>query len=175
MFANESEGACRNFSANSFDVFSMPEKTVVLYGRFEKIEVTTTESTTTEPTTTEPTTTEPTTSEPTTSEPTTEPTTKPSHTITVPENVTVFIGEKKNLGIIINPPDGTIIPNYYSSDESVVKVDLNGNITGVRAGAAVITVDFGNGDIRAIPVAVVSAPSIPKKHHMFLIMVIIMF
>ncbi len=87
---------------------------------------------------------------------------KPEYTITVPELVTIFQGEKKPLGVVITPDDGTIVPIYKSSDESIVKIDAKGNITGVGVGAAVITADFGGGDIRLIPVTVLT---VPVKHH----------
>ncbi len=87
---------------------------------------------------------------------------KPDYSIEVPEFVNIFKGEKKPLGVVITPDDGTIVLTYKSSDESVVKVDAEGNITGVGVGIAVITADFGGGDTRLIPVTVLT---VPVKHH----------
>ncbi len=88
--------------------------------------------------------------------------TVPDYTIEVPDGLSIFKGETKPIGIVITPDDGSIVPTYKSSDESVVRVDAEGNITGVGVGAAIITVDFGNGDVRLIPVAVLT---VPTKHH----------
>ena len=66
--------------------------------------------------------------------------------------------------MVITPDDGTIRPVYTSGDTSIVTVDAEGNITGIKAGVTTISVDLGNGDIRVIPV-VVAAPVIPRKHH----------
>ncbi len=92
---------------------------------------------------------------------------EPGYTVEIPDSISIFVGENKNLGIVITPDDGAIVPKYSSSDETVVKVDAEGNITGVAAGVATITVDFGNGDIRAIPVVILApaVPVIPKKHY----------
>ncbi len=87
---------------------------------------------------------------------------KPEYTIEVPDGISIFKGEKKPLGVVITPDDGSIVPIYKSSDESVVKIDAQGNITGVGIGIAIITADFGGGDIRLIPVTVLA---IPVKHH----------
>ncbi len=89
----------------------------------------------------------------------------PGYTIVVPESVNINEGETKNLGVIITPDDGTIKPVYTSGDESIITVDADGNITGIKAGVTTITVDFGNGDIRVIPVVVVAVPVIPRTHH----------
>lgn len=89
---------------------------------------------------------------------------KPAYTITVPDGMNILVGESKNLGVTITPDDGTVRPVYSSSDESIVTVDADGNIKGIKAGAATISVDFGGGDIRVIPVAV-AAPAAPRKHH----------
>jgi len=93
---------------------------------------------------------------------------KPEYTITVPGSVTIINGKTDRLDVKITPDDGTIKPVYTSSDESIVKVDADGVITGIGVGAATISVDFGGGDIRLIPVTVVAAPAIPtppRKHH----------
>ncbi len=93
---------------------------------------------------------------------------EPEYTITVPGSVSIMEGNSEKLDIKITPDDGKIKPVYTSSDESVVKVDADGVITGVGAGTATISVDFGNGDIRLIPITVAAAPAIPappRKHH----------
>ena len=89
----------------------------------------------------------------------------PGYTIVVPDGININEGETKNLGITITPDDGTIKPVYTSGDESIVTVDADGNITGIKAGITTITVDFGNGDIRVIPVVVVGVVVVPRKHH----------
>lgn len=89
----------------------------------------------------------------------------PEYKITTEESIKVYQGEKTNLGIIIEPADGVIIPQFSSSDESVVKVDLNGNIKALKPGQAQITVSFNNGEVRIIPVVVAEIPEPPKKHH----------
>ncbi len=92
---------------------------------------------------------------------------EPSYTITVPESLSLVMGEKKPLGVVITPDDGKINPVYKSADESIVKVDANGNVTATGVGSTTISIDFGGGDIRIIPVTVIAAPegSIPVKHH----------
>ena len=87
---------------------------------------------------------------------------KPVYTIETPDGINMYKGETTNLGTVITPDDGTIVPVYTSSDESVVKIDADGNITAVGIGVAVITADFGGGDIRLIPVTVLT---VPVKHH----------
>ena len=89
----------------------------------------------------------------------------PEYKITTEESIKDYPGEKTNLGIIIEPADGVIIPQFSSSDESVVKVDLNGNIKALKPGEAQITVSFNNGEVRVIPVVVAEIPAPPKKHH----------
>ncbi len=89
----------------------------------------------------------------------------PEYVIEVPDRIDLIIGQIKNIGIIITPDDGTIRPVYSSSNKNVVKIDADGNITAVGIGTATITVDFGNGDIRLIPVAVIAVPLPPRKHH----------
>ncbi|MBQ6601553.1 MAG: hypothetical protein IIX36_07905 [Clostridia bacterium] len=44
-------------------------------------------------------------------------------------------------------------------------VDADGIIRGIAPGTATITVDFGNGDVRLIPVTVLAVPVPVKKHH----------
>ncbi len=90
---------------------------------------------------------------------------EPEYTITVPEIFTVYVGENKNLGVVITPDDGKIKPLYTSGDESIFTVDANGNIKAIKAGVTTISVDFGGGDIRVIPVTVLAVPTPPRKHH----------
>lgn len=57
------------------------------------------------------------------------------------EEITLDVGEKDEITVIVTPDDATdksVI--YESSDESVVKVDENGNIEAVGKGEATITV-----------------------------------
>lgn len=87
---------------------------------------------------------------------------KPVYTVETPDSVTMYKGETTHIGTVITPDDGTIVPVYTSSDESVVKIDADGNLKAVGVGIAVITADFGGGDIRLIPVTVLT---VPVKHH----------
>ena len=87
------------------------------------------------------------------------------YTIIVPELVSFYVGETENLGVVITPDDGKIKPVYTSADESIVTVDADGNIKGLKAGITTVSVDFGGGDVRVIPVTVLAIPSAPRKHH----------
>lgn len=82
----------------------------------------------------------------------------PEYNITVPESISIIKGEKKNLGVTVQPNDGIVMPKYTSSDESVVTVDLNGNIKCIKPGEAEITVEFNNGEVRIIPVVKLRFP-----------------
>ena len=90
---------------------------------------------------------------------------KPEYIIEVPDGINVFEGEIKNLGIKVIPSEGAPIPTYTSADESIVTVDAEGNIKGIKAGATTVTVDFGNGEIYVIPVVVLAPLPIPRKHY----------
>ncbi len=87
---------------------------------------------------------------------------KPVYTIEVPSGINMYKGETAPIGVVITPDDGTVVPVYKSSDESVVTIDADGNLKAVGIGIAVITADFGGGDIRLIPVTVLT---VPVKHH----------
>lgn len=89
---------------------------------------------------------------------------KPEYTIEVPDGINVYEGETVNLGVKVNP-EGYLTPTYTSADASIVTVDAEGNIKGIKAGATTITVDFGNGEIRVIPVVVLAPLPIPRKHY----------
>ena len=77
----------------------------------------------------------------------------PNSGVEIPGNINIGMGESVNIGDVINPENGKE-PIYSSSNNSVVKVDSDGNITGVIPGRATITVDLGNGDIRVIQITV---------------------
>lgn len=59
----------------------------------------------------------------------------------------INIGEKYKLLVKINPSNTTdeYKLTYISSDESIVKIDENGEITGIKAGKATITVKAADG------------------------------
>lgn len=90
---------------------------------------------------------------------------EPTYTFVVPELFSLYVNETANLGVVITPDDGKIKPVYTSADESIVKVDADGNLTGIAAGITTISVDFGGGDIRVIPVTVLALPTIPRTHY----------
>ncbi len=90
---------------------------------------------------------------------------EPGYVIDVTKEMSLVVGQKKNIAITITPDDGKLNPTFTSADESIAKVDANGNITALRPGITTVTVDFGNGDIRVIPVTVIAVPTPPRKHH----------
>ena len=54
---------------------------------------------------------------------------------------TITVNETKNIGASVSPNNASNKAiRYYSSSESIVKVDSSGNITGVRVGKASITI-----------------------------------
>lgn len=94
----------------------------------------------------------------------------PDYKIETPEKMELDVGITELLYVKITPDDGRLTPVFSSEDESIAKVDEFGNVTGVAAGTTTIYIDFGNGEIRAVPVTVVAPvtpgiPSIPKTHH----------
>ena len=88
----------------------------------------------------------------------------PDYVIEAPESITVIVGLTQNIGVKVTP-EGYLKPTYTSSDETIVTVDADGNITAHAVGMANITVDFGNGEIIVIPVIVIAIPTPPRKHH----------
>ncbi len=89
----------------------------------------------------------------------------PEYVITVPDKIIIFEGTTKFIEISISPEGSNLQPSYTSSDESVITVDSSGNIIALKQGTANITVDFGSGDVRIIPVTVIGAPAIPVTHY----------
>ncbi len=69
--------------------------------------------------------------------------------ITVKDSISLFIDETENIGAVLTPDTAGSL-TYSSSNESVVKVDGNGAITGVNVGEAIITVSF-IGDANHVP------------------------
>ena len=76
-----------------------------------------------------------------------------------PLSVVVKEGETKNLGVKVLPEEGAPAVKYTSSDESIVIVDADGNITGVAQGTANITAELPGGNIAVIAVTVTFKPS----------------
>lgn len=74
----------------------------------------------------------------------------------------ITLNEKDKITVTVNPDATNKDIEYKSNDETIVKVDEDGNITGVGIGIAIITADFGDGDIRLIPVTVLT---VTTKHH----------
>ena len=71
-----------------------------------------------------------------------------------PISVVVKEGETKNLGVKVVPEEGAPAVKYTSSDESIVVVDADGNITGVAEGKANITAELPSGNFVVIAVTV---------------------
>lgn len=94
----------------------------------------------------------------------------PRYIIETPEQIKLTAGTTEPIHIKITPDDGRLSPIFHTDDESIATVDENGNITGISDGSTTVYIDFGNGEIRAIPVTVVApvvtpTPVIPKKHY----------
>ena len=63
-------------------------------------------------------------------------------------NSTVFVGDDLKLKAVVTPNDATNKKmTWTSSNESVATVDQNGNVKGISAGTAIITVKTDNGKI----------------------------
>lgn len=94
----------------------------------------------------------------------------PEYKIETPEKMEIPEGATELLYVKITPDDGRLKPTFSSADESIARVDEFGNVTGVKAGITTIYIDFGNGEIRAVPVTVIAEadpvlPSVPKTHY----------
>ena len=79
-----------------------------------------------------------------------------------PDKTTVKVGECKQLNVTISPEnasDQTV--TWTSSEQSIVTVDENGKITGVKPGTAAITVTTANGLTATCTVTVTAAGSNP--------------
>lgn len=91
---------------------------------------------------------------------------EPECVITVPEMLSLYTGETKNLGVTITPDDGTVKPVYKIENTDIATVDADGNVKALKVGVTTLSVDFGGGDIRVIPVRVTAAPVVtPEKTH----------
>ena len=66
-------------------------------------------------------------------------------TISLPKNVTVSVGGNLTLTPTITPEDAETTLTWTSDDESIVRVDANGMLTGVAEGLALVTVSTSNG------------------------------
>ncbi len=69
----------------------------------------------------------------------------PATKISVASPVTVVAGESVALKVTLTPLDSTSTLSYVSNDESIAKVDAEGNVTGVKGGKTTITVKTDNG------------------------------
>ena len=77
----------------------------------------------------------------------------------------MFPEESGQLTAIISPMNATANEVLWvSSDESIAKVDKNGNVTGVSAGTATITVYASNGLSASCVVTVKDTATIPNGH-----------
>ena len=75
------------------------------------------------------------------------------------------MGQTGSLAVKLIPDDGSCKPTFTSSDESIVSVDADGNLTAHAIGKVTIAVDFGGGLICFVPVTVIAIPEAPRKHH----------
>lgn len=57
---------------------------------------------------------------------------------------TIKVNEFKRLEVIVTPDNNAYSYNWSSSDDSVVKVENNGEITGLSVGTATITATINN-------------------------------
>ena len=79
-----------------------------------------------------------------------------------PDKTIVKVGECKQLNVTISPENATDqTVTWSSSDKSIVTVDENGKITGVKPGTATITVTTANGLTATCTVTVTAAGSNP--------------
>lgn len=62
------------------------------------------------------------------------------------KEITILKGKETLLNVLINPSNATEIENIYweSSDDTIITVDENGRIRGLKAGTATITARMGN-------------------------------
>ena len=66
----------------------------------------------------------------------------------------ILMNHSMQLSATLNPTDATDNITWESSDESVLTVDQNGNLTALKAGTAIITVTTENGLTDSIEIAV---------------------
>lgn len=66
--------------------------------------------------------------------------------------VEVVVGKSKKLTVNVNPQDTALA--FTSSDESIVTVDAEGNITGNKVGTAIVTVTTADGKTATVSVTV---------------------
>ncbi|MBQ1826741.1 MAG: Ig-like domain-containing protein, partial [Erysipelotrichaceae bacterium] len=74
--------------------------------------------------------------------------------LSVPETLTLDMGETKNIGAKILPDNKTTGIKYQSDDEMVAKVDANGNVYGVEGGKCKIKVYTDSGMSKTVTVYV---------------------
>ncbi len=67
--------------------------------------------------------------------------------------------------IKVTPEDAKVNVTFSSSDENIAFIDENGKVVGILPGNATIYADFGNGDVRAIPVIVIAPVEVPQTFH----------
>ena len=94
----------------------------------------------------------------------------PDYKIETSDKIELDVGVTELLYVKITPNDGRLTPVFTSEDETIARVDEYGNVTGIAAGTTSVTVDFGNGEIRTVPVTVIapvspSVPTVPKTHY----------
>ena len=64
----------------------------------------------------------------------------------------MVVGKSKKLTVNVNPQDTALA--FTSSDESIVTVDAEGNITGNKVGTAIVTVTTADGKTATVSVTV---------------------
>ena len=83
----------------------------------------------------------------------------------IDKSVTINVGEKRKLNVVFTPSNATNKNLTWSSaDKSIVTVDNNGNITGVKKGTTTVTATSVDGNYKAtITVNVVETTTITEK------------
>ena len=75
------------------------------------------------------------------------------------ENMTLNVGESKEIKVTVTPADSTDKLTWSSSNEAVATVDANGKVTAVKAGEATITVTTTSGKSATLEVTVLQPSS----------------
>ena len=81
--------------------------------------------------------------------------------INVPEKIYIDIENTKTLNVEVYPAEHTKKLTYKSSDEEVVTVDENGNITAISQGVATVTVTAANSNEQRLEASIKIYSSVP--------------
>lgn len=85
----------------------------------------------------------------------------PEYTIEAPGEITITDGEKTKLEVYVVPEIGAPEIEFSSSDESVIRVDKDGNVEAVGAGTATITVTMKGDEPKTVTITV----TVEKKEY----------